>query len=267
MNRLRKLISSKQNTTGESSKQSKTGKTKKRQIEEENNEPDIDVTVVEETREREEDPMEKVFKYLDTRFNDLQNQISQKEPEKKKRKIETDETFNKRGHKIQTFFNNGIIEDIEEIIDEIGDADNQMSSALQNIVTKIKKRNKLIKIADSSEQGWAVVDEYQKTPIGSDSDDCKRIRQAITTVNKNKNKNKSIRTVKQSSTFTRSPQTDQFRNDGFQRGYSPTWRGQKPWDFPNIQWRTTTRRNTTCFGCGEQGHWRSTCPKLSYNEN
>ena len=76
---------------------------------------------------------------------------------------------------MQTIFNNNIIEDIEEIIVDIGEDENQISQALLNVVFKIKRRNKLIEIVDSSEEGWAVVDEYQKTPLGSDSDDCKKI--------------------------------------------------------------------------------------------
>ena len=76
---------------------------------------------------------------------------------------------------MQTIFNNNIIEDIEEIIVDIGEDENQISQALLNVVFKIKRRNKLIQIVDSSEEGWTVVDEYQKTSLRSDSDDCKKI--------------------------------------------------------------------------------------------
>jgi hypothetical protein len=44
-----------------------------------------------------------------------------------------------------------------------------------DIKDKIAKRNKLIKIADTSEGGWETVRQYQTNPIASDTDDETRI--------------------------------------------------------------------------------------------
>ena len=44
---------------------------------------------------------------------------------------------------------------------------------------------------DSTEGGWAVVAEFEKEPIVSDSDDCKRMRQAETRALKKENTEKS----------------------------------------------------------------------------
>ena len=63
--------------------------------------------------------------------------------------------------------------------------------SLKTVIYNLKKRNKLIKIADSIERGWAVVVEYEKVPIESDSNDCKRIRQAETRALTEKNTEKS----------------------------------------------------------------------------
>jgi hypothetical protein len=46
------------------------------------------------------------------------------------------------------------------------------------IKDKIAQRNKLIKIADTSEGGWETVRQYQTNTIASDTDDETRINKA-----------------------------------------------------------------------------------------
>ena len=57
-----------------------------------------------------------------------------------------------------------VVEDIEASIDEI--------------VKDINSRNKLIKIADRTDGGWTIVEEYQQIDYADDSDDDRKIRQA-----------------------------------------------------------------------------------------
>ena len=87
------------------------------------------------------------------------------------------------------------MEDLQDIIDNISDKQGPVSTSLKAVISKLKKRNKLIKIVDSTEGGWAVVAEYEKEPIGSNSDDCKRTRQAETRASKKKYRKSEIRTV------------------------------------------------------------------------
>ena len=78
------------------------------------------------------------------------------------------------------------MEFLQDIIANISDEQNPVSTSLKAVISKLKKRNKLIKIADSTEGGWAVVGEYEKEQIGSNSDYCRRIRQAETRALKKK---------------------------------------------------------------------------------
>ena len=123
------------------------------------------------------DPSNLVFSYFDSRFQEIQNQIRKNkdnEPAGKKRKIQA-ETFKQKGHRLQHEFNKDIMEDLQDIIDNISDEQDPVPTSLKAVISKLKKRNKLIKIADSTEGGWAIVTDYEKEPIGSDSDDFKRI--------------------------------------------------------------------------------------------
>ena len=113
-----------------------------------------------------------------------------KEPVEKKRKIQV-ETFKQKGHRLQHEFTTDTMEDLQDIIDNISDEQGQVATSLKAVISKLKKKNKVIKIVDATERGWAVVAEYEKQPIGSDSDGCKRIQQVETRALKKKNTEKS----------------------------------------------------------------------------
>ena len=224
------------------------------------------------------DPLNLVFSYFDSKFQEIENQIRKNnynEPAGKRRKIQV-ETFKQKGYRLQHEFNKDVMEDLQDIIDNISDEQDPVSTSLKAVISKLKKRNKLIKIADSTKQGWAVVAEYEKEPIGGDSDDCKRIRRAETRALKKNNTEKSkSSTFKRSSTLRNSRIGQQFRNADFKHDNSPTSSSSRQYPFqyrpnsypqhPNSSqswkpWRETETADY-CFGCGEQGHWRWTCPK------
>ena len=158
-------------------------------------------------KDGEEDPkaisagtLEDLRSYFDQKFSHLKRELSEDQLKSssslvKKLKSESNLTFKFSGNKKQFEFN---IETLEHITQSLSFVDSLKSlvdlenpeihqvSALilklddsHNSASKaIKRRNKLIRIADKSEAGWAAVDEYLSDEVASGSEDEKKIRAA-----------------------------------------------------------------------------------------
>ena len=110
--------------------------------------------------------------YLNSNFCDLKTDISD-QTLKLKRKAPS---FRLKSHRIQFEFNLDIQEGLERIASVIRQKDVDLFKDL-----KLKKRNKLIKVADKSLGGWTTVREYEEPSLcGSDSEDDRKLKQAET---------------------------------------------------------------------------------------
>ena len=120
-----------------------------------------------------------MFDYFDRKFETMQTQIDKNmEPPAKKYKPDGHDIKGK-GNKDQFDFNTEISFAIQECQQQISRGNiEDLSANLTSIATKLKKRNKLIKLADRSPAGWSIVQEYEQDPMASDSDDAQKIRQA-----------------------------------------------------------------------------------------
>ena len=105
-------------------------------------------------------------------------------------------------------------------------------------------RQKLVKLADSSEHGWKVVQEYEANPLADDSEDEKKIYRA---------KMKAERKVKQDRRF-RGRRIATVTSDSTTLPPQGCYQGtqqQGPYQ--------GNKRPGNCFRCGSQGHWRKDC--------
>ena len=130
--------------------------------------------------------------YFDSQLKNLKRDIStesrklQQESAKRKRTVE----FIFKGNKKQFEFNESIGEklDIAIALCDQGSQVQVVKAYLDDIRRDIKKRIKLIRLADKSEFGWDLVEEYLSDDVASDSDDAKKIRQAEERVIREKEK-------------------------------------------------------------------------------
>ena len=123
----------------------------------------------------------------------------------------------------------------------------------------IAERQKLIKIADRSELGWAVVNEYTADELAANSDDEKRIEKAEKAAKRKVARKRKAAPGDKAKTPKRSmppvqmqphPPSTQFQLPGMRR--APTLPAKQP---------------GPCFACGEMGHLRSYCPKTPSSSN
>ena len=138
---------------------------------------------------------------------------------------------------------------------------------------KLSHRNKLILIADSSEEGWEVVNEYQRRDLADDSDDDKRIRQAE--VRTSQKRRRAQLAKKSSSLRPQKPSTPPVPSlsyvvSGYGTPVSPSYPAvslpgsnfSNP--FGAVNWPKAHRgsRVGSCLAWGSFGHFRNQGPVL-----
>ena len=92
--------------------------------------------------------------------------------------------FKRRGNEEQFKHNANVITKVREadnLLDPRSCSPDNISAAKEKLaegMTLLTHRQKLIKIADSSELGWRVVQDYESNPLADDSEDEKKLYKA-----------------------------------------------------------------------------------------
>lgn len=125
---------------------------------------------------------------------------------------------------------------------------NKAANRISEGIALLSHRQKLVKLADQSETGWKVVEEYETNALASDSEDEKRIIRA---------ENRAQRKIK----TQKSNRGRRFNPYGAPR-QQPTFTVNQE---PVAREKTSQagvgglRRHGLCYRCGKPGHWRAEC--------
>jgi hypothetical protein len=191
-----------------------------------------------------------------------------------KRLKTTDYTYKKRGNKEQHDVNKQVLDSITETKHQLTRDRPSLDRALEALdqgMSVLVHRNKMVQFADSNPSGWAAVDEYERKVLASDSDDDKKMRKA---------ESMACRKLKDKKVFSHKrgrggrPASTQSRPSGgygsvFGAGYGGGYgtSTEQPFRFPAGQFsgrgRSAGGKEQGCWGCGDLSHQRRNCRKVN----
>ena len=141
-------------------------------------------------------------------------------------------------------FNLEIIDDLEGL--RRFDVADRVSDTCDNILSKLKHRNKLLLVADSSPWGWQLRSQYEKPLLGSDSEDERHLRHAEA---------RAVKKIKSSSSLSDSILFHPYKSTST---YVPRATGSST---P----QTTSQMMPQCWGSGVQQSFRDYRPSTCWD--
>ena len=174
----------------------------------------------------------------------------------KKLKLESKATnsFKFKGNKIQYEFNVACIDSFEKVSKCVLDGDlSKATHELQQQISSLQKRNKLVRFAEKSPAGWTAVDEYQSDDLADDSEDEKKLRAA------ERRALAKIKLDKQSKKSSITKREVHPQRAPFEPPYTPPLQPFRGYHSFCLPFRGGLFREQTdkCFSWGQYGHWAS----------
>ena len=169
--------------------------------------------------------------------------------------------FKSEGNRIQFRFNEDIQEGLQNLQRQVQNSP-PSSAIVGELISKLKDRNKFLRIDDNSIDGWATVREYESSGIADNDEDDKRIRQA---------KYRALRIIQDKKSRPR-PDTASAMPPSASPAppaYSATASVPAYQDFLYVRFQSPFRNSTArrepcpwniCHLCKQLGHWRKNCP-------
>ncbi len=181
--------------------------------------------------------------------------------EVKKLKTEHELKWRYESNKFQHDFNSELHETISQVLWAV---ENNKQEYVRELVNdsceQLKRRNKLIRIADTSEGGWETVRQYEANPVASDSNDESRINRAEARAAKKK-RTKSTKRFKPSATVISGSLPSGGNTFSFPVQQQRPEPMQQLHTFRPHYFKGNTRDGIgPCFACGETTHLRRHCP-------
>ena len=193
-------------------------------------------------------------------------------------KLDKAPVFRKKGNERRYRHNEEVklkLTEARSALDETPPAVEKAKTAIEEGEKLISDRQKHIRIADRSENGWVTVEEYVDDELADNSDDEKRLLRADARASRKLKSAQKARFVTKKPVFKRMP--------NLQAGVHPQASlpyGQGPQMFqhvvpisqpaPSYRYQYAGRSSVAgfgpCFECGMVGHLRKYCPMLMFSK-